>query len=141
MRIVKDSCLIDLDPNPSPKCEPKASTYKYRDMEFLREFLHLWANKTRKQFLLYCLSGKILWHCCTFPKRCHGLFSLYSVASFRRISQIPDKYSNLPAIGIMIKQKTVSAISYNIRHLGKPTNKCVRENSPTEKTGTWGTLK
>jgi len=29
-----------------PKCEPKASTYKYRDIEFLREFLHLLGNKT-----------------------------------------------------------------------------------------------
>ena len=79
-------------------------------MEFLREILHFWGNKTWKQFLLYCLSCKILWHCCTFPRCCHGLFSLCSVASFRRISQISGRVSNLPAIGIVIKQKTVSAI-------------------------------
>jgi len=45
-----------------------------------------------------------------FPRRCHGLFSLCLVASFRRISQIPDSFSNLPAIGIMFKQETVSSI-------------------------------
>ena len=118
----------------SPKCEPKASTYKYRDMEFKRISTFM-RKQDVKAFLLYCLSGKILWHCWTFPRRCHGLLSLCSVASFRRISQISDRFSNLPAIGIMIKQKTVSAIISDTWKTHKQV--CVGK-LPTEKTETWG---
>ena len=55
---------------------------KSQRIEVFRERLK---NRGEKQYLSYCLSGKVFMLLVHYPRLCHGFLSLCSVASFRRI--------------------------------------------------------
>ena len=91
MRIVKDTCLIDIGSNPSflmraegehtEFTKPQRHKFTEKDYAFL---MRKRAEKKKKK--LYCLSGKVLMSLLS-PRLRPGLFSLRSVTSFRRKSR------------------------------------------------------
>ena len=91
MRIVKDTCLIDIGSNPSflmraegehtEFTKPQRHKFTEKDYAFL---MRKRAENSIKK--LYCLSGKVLMSLLS-PRLRPGLFSLRSVTSFRRIKK------------------------------------------------------
>ena len=72
----------------SPSLRESVRTSAYRINTETRNFKRKTSTFMRKrgerQYLWYCLSGRVLYHRHIIPRLRHGLLSLRSIASFRR---------------------------------------------------------
>ena len=79
--------LIDIGPNPtSLSWAQRTSAYRINTetRNFKRKTSTFMRKRGERQYLWYCLSGRVLYHRHIIPRLRHGLLSLRSIASFRR---------------------------------------------------------